>query len=162
MTTSPVRFGKPPVVEVVFGVLYDPAPPLMSAHVGGFWQRVSGDFPGIQDAAPLNPVIEAPLGEDALFSFDFGNLPPLRRTLMVAADGKTLLQVQGDRFLVNWKRATGSDHNRSYDANIVMFERYLAEYTDFLVSIGNQDRPRWRGWSTGILGPPYQAGCARL
>ena len=60
---------------------------------------------------PLPPVIEA-LGPVSTLELQLGNVPPLRRSWLISKDGRSLLQIQEDRFLFNWKKAGPDDGYR--------------------------------------------------
>lgn len=51
-------FTKPPVVEVVCGVLFDPPVEFMFPHIGQFSERLGREFPNISEVNSLPPVIE--------------------------------------------------------------------------------------------------------
>ncbi len=127
-----VRFKRPPVVEVVCGILFGTPRPLRGAHVGLYWQRVCSDFPRIEEAPPLPPVIERQAPGPATLSLGIRLIPPLRRTWLLSADGRNLIQVQEDRFIFNWKKAAAGDDYPSYEHVIEGFNRHLAGFLEFL------------------------------
>jgi len=133
--TAPVKFKNPPVVEVVCGVLFITPIPLKTAQVGLFWQAVRDTFPRLEEAPPISPIIET-FQAEPIQEFQFGQLPPLRRTWLLSADGRNLIQIQEDRFLFNWKRAANDDEYPSYERVIEKFDQYLAEFVKFLVAEG--------------------------
>jgi len=128
-----IRFERPPVVEVVFGVLFGGLTNLRAAHIGVFWDRVRDEFPSVDEAPPLLPVIEArePLPVEEI---EIGLVPPFRRTWLRSADGHRLIQLQHDRFIYNWKRDSPEDGlYPSYDKVIIDFERLWGEFNTFVV-----------------------------
>jgi uncharacterized protein (TIGR04255 family) len=131
----PVRFELPPVVEVVCGVLFSTLRRLKAPQVGLFWQAVRGEFPRIEEAPPIASLFESSQ-DGQIHTIQFDALPPLRRTWLLSADGRNLIQIQEDRFLFNWKRAADDDSYPSYDGVIQKFDRYLAEYVNFLEKEG--------------------------
>jgi uncharacterized protein (TIGR04255 family) len=134
-TSTPVKFDRPPVVEVACGILFGTTVPLRAAHIGLYWQRIRNEFPRIEEAPPLSPVIETEAGVGIDFGPRvFGPLPPLRRTWLVSDDGRNLIQVQDDRFLFNWKKAAEDDRYPSYEQVIERFNRHLAGFLEFLKS----------------------------
>lgn len=132
---EPIKFDNPPVVELVFGTLFKTPVPIKSAHVGRYWQKVLKDFPTLEDAAPLDQVVEGKAGELSV-SLGISSLPPLRRTWLISDDGRRLIQIQEDRFLFNWKREGFEVEYPSYDKVIQEFEAQLATFVDFLISVG--------------------------
>jgi uncharacterized protein (TIGR04255 family) len=96
---APVKFDRPPVVEVACGVLFAGQSPIKTVHIGEFWHRIKDEFPRFEDALPLMPMVE---GTDvSLEDFGWSSLPPLRRAWLLNEDGSNLIQVQQDRFLFN-------------------------------------------------------------
>lgn len=139
MTSSArVSFDRPPVVEVVCGILFATPEPLRGAHVGLYGQRVHDAFPRIEEAPPLVPVIEFPdpRAGAVQFEYGFGPLPPLRRTWFISEDGRNLIQVQEDRFIFNWKKAAADDTYPRYETVIERFNEHLAGFIGFIVDQG--------------------------
>lgn len=132
--SEPVKFDRPPIIEVACGVLFANSNALQTAHIGAFWERVKADFPRIEDAAPLIPLLEEP--GSTTVSFEYSDLPPLRRTWLLSEDGRTLIQLQQDRFLFNWKRTAEDDPYPSYDFVIKKFDTYLSLFLSFCVEAG--------------------------
>ena len=89
---------KPPIVEVVCGVQFDTVD-LDPLVLGVYWDRRRSEFP----QRSLQPAVT----EGA--SFVLGNLP--LRSVFVAADQVHVLQIQHDRFFMNW-RAVGKAYPR--------------------------------------------------
>ncbi len=132
-----VKFDKPPVVEVACGVLFATSAPIKGTDVGLFWQTVRDEFPRAEEAPPLPAFIEAnAFDTDGIPEISVGPLPPLRRSWLVSGDGRHLIQVQEDRFLFNWKKATDDVGYTSYDVVIENFERYFGRFVAFLAERG--------------------------
>lgn len=133
---EPVKFDKPPVVEVACGVAFQLPKPLKTAHVGLYWSLVSSEFPRCDDAEPVAHTVELP-GEsdstDPSIQFQTVALPPLRRAWLINQEGTHLLQIQEDRFLFNWKRVTGSPAYPSYEQVISDFDVQWNRFRRFLV-----------------------------
>lgn len=92
----------PPVAEVVCGVHFGAIPAINPVVVGVYWQKRKAEFPEVT----LQPAISD--GQ----AFILGT-PPLR--VMVGGEDKVyLLQLQHDRFFMNW-RAKGEDYPRFSD-----------------------------------------------
>jgi uncharacterized protein (TIGR04255 family) len=127
-----VRFERPPVVEVVCGVLFGTLPALRTAHVGLFWNLLRTDFPDVDEAPPLVPIVE---GQEAPLLEAMGAVieAPLPRTWFRSVDGHALIQLQRDRFLYNWKRDSPLDGSYpSYDFVIAEFERRWDQFVGFV------------------------------
>lgn len=99
-------FTKPPVVEVVCGVLFVPPGGFMLPHIGRFSERLGDEFSKITEVNSLPPVIET--FKDRPQNWVFGP-PPLPRVWFENAAGDQVVQLQRDRLLVNWKK-TAPEH----------------------------------------------------
>jgi hypothetical protein len=110
----------PPINEVVCGFIFEPPDGLDSVLVGAYWSTRRDEFPGRQVSPPI---------ADAPF---FGNILPLR-TLLIDRAEAFLLQIQADRFYLNWRRRKGeyprfSDHPGRSPG---ILSRALAEFERF-------------------------------
>jgi uncharacterized protein (TIGR04255 family) len=124
-----VRFEAPPVMEVVCGVLFGSLSDFRVPHVGLFWNLVRSEFPLIDEVPPLPPQLEG--GEQGT-AIQIEISPQLPRTWMRAQNGGSLLQLQRDRFLYNWKRSNADQSYPSYDHVIVEFERFWTMFQEFV------------------------------
>jgi uncharacterized protein (TIGR04255 family) len=94
------RFTDPPITEVVCGVLFEHVESLDPVLVGRFWESQLEDFPRKQ----LLPAIVAAPADG--FVIDFSPIPALR-TWLISSDDTRVMQIQADRFYLNW-RSRGS------------------------------------------------------
>jgi uncharacterized protein (TIGR04255 family) len=123
-----VRFEAPPVMEVVFGVLFASLPSLRVPYVGAFWDLVRTDFPIVDEVPPLPAQLDGEPG----FRIEIEVNPQLPRTWLKASDESALLQLQRDRFLYNWKRPGTHRPYPSYDHVMPRFEKYWALFASFV------------------------------
>lgn len=131
------EFERPPLVEVVLGVQFDSLPSLTSARMGAFWQTIRKSFPKTEDRPPLPTTFEVLPGAEGFAEVQFSFGVPMdashTRAWFVSADGHEVLQLQHDRLLCNWRRASPSSEYPRYPrlrqrfAELVAgFEAYLA------------------------------------
>jgi uncharacterized protein (TIGR04255 family) len=116
-------FANPPLVEVSFGVGFEPIRGFSAAHFGKFWGEVREEF---SEASDQPPIGAAPT------SFTRWPLP---RVWLVAPSRGVLVQVQTDRFYYNWRRLGSSDVD-SYPRfqNLAPeFERLFRRWQNFLL-----------------------------
>lgn len=107
------KFKNPPVVEVVMGVQFDPLDKMKAVHLGEFFSAWKADYPAATDMPPIPPATEV-----------FGDEVAGRRTLQISfgqpqaqiprqwfedANGN-LVQIQDDRFVVNWRKVEGQKY----------------------------------------------------
>jgi len=125
-------YEKPPVIEVVCGILFEPLKALAAPYLGTLWGKFKSKYPRCREVAPILPVVErfdeVSPGENLLF----GEVFPTPRTWFETADGNGLIQVQRDRFLHNWKKEREEDQYPHYDYVISNFRDCLATFEEFL------------------------------
>ncbi|MDQ6703385.1 MAG: TIGR04255 family protein [Pseudomonadota bacterium] len=109
--------------EVAVGVQFPAV--LNPVYLGLYYQRIKARFPKIQVQAPVAPSFET-FGDPQIMSF--GIAPPLGlqpRMWFMSADENSLIQLQGDRLLFNWR---GGVQGSTYPH----FEAVYAEFTNAL------------------------------
>jgi uncharacterized protein (TIGR04255 family) len=132
------RFERPPIDEVVCSTQFIPLDQLRVPHFGLLWERFRDEYPECEDVAPLlgvierpdGPVLEEPIG-------DASRLLP--RVWFFQPSGPGLIQVQRDRFLVNWRKRGSLDVYPGFESVTGRFRRHLQEFETFLseYSIGS-------------------------
>lgn len=128
-------FERPPVVEVVLAVRFDPPQDLRSAHLGAFWRsRFAERLPIVDE----RPAYEAPIERydvsEPGVNFKIVTGPPPIRHWFVSGDQSELLQLQHDWFARNWRKTpTGGDYPR-YEAIRQMFQDDLGAFGSFVES----------------------------
>lgn len=115
MTTLP-DFQDPPVDEVVLGVQFEPPIGYTSVFVGKIWDLFRDEFPIVNEVPRLEPQFEVFGGNPTPgFQFSFGAGPLRGRLWFISTDENHLLQIQEDRFFLNWrKRPNGNDSGLPY------------------------------------------------
>ena len=131
------KFRRPPVIETVLGVQFEPLHAMQITHFGLFWSRIKDRFPQVEHHPLLEPVRE---------SFDkrlvqggprwrIAGRPEPPRVWYLSQEneqGQQLLQVQPDRFLQNWRRASLSSQDYpSYERNREDFAKSFREFVRF-------------------------------
>ena len=131
----PVKYDRPPVVEVACGVNFNLERPLKSGHIGLYWAKVADQFPRCEDAIPIAPIVESASPSSSV-QWELFDLPDLRRTWLLNAEGTHLIQLQADRFIYNWKRVQSNATYPSYQQVIAGFKKQWELYKGFLVEHG--------------------------
>ena len=124
-------FEKPPLVEVVCGVLFDDVKELLVPHFGQLWERFKPEYVACQERPPIAPVFENNASE---LTIEFSNIPPLPRIWFVRQDGNGIIQVQRDRFLYNWRQTRPSDEYPRYHTVINSFNAHFSKFQEFITS----------------------------
>ncbi len=130
-------YKKPPVVEVAISIQFDPLKELNVPRLGALWMEFKDDFPETQDQPPLPPVFEV-YGQiqPPRFEFALGITPPQRRCWFLNKEGTHLIQVQQDRFVLNWRKSSESDEYIRYENIIKSFDKNYRVFERFLVNEG--------------------------
>lgn len=131
MTIAPLpKFGRPPVTEVVCGIYFENLDALQVPHAGGLWERLKNDFPRAETKQPLPPTMFAAGPSDMFIQLQFGPTEPspFPRLWFVSNDDSSLVQLQRDRLIINWRRRGEDAPYPSYDAIVAK----LREVADIL------------------------------
>ena len=152
------------MTEVAISVEFVPLPKWKSSHAGLYWSQINKTYPQTQVHPPLVSVPEK-IGDDIwrrpqvhVSVFD----PESSRFWFISASGDSLIQVQRDRFIVNWRRMRDDDTYPTYHK--VLRQRFLEEWKRFKKFIFDNelgefdvrraeltyvnDIPRGNGWAT--------------
>jgi uncharacterized protein (TIGR04255 family) len=120
------RYAKPPVIEVAISVQFDTLALFELVHFGLLWELLRERYPRTEHQPPLNSVVElfgSPASQQASLSFVSGF--PVGRAWYLSEDKCHLIQVQPDRFTLNWRKLdTGADYPS--------YETLKARFTDEL------------------------------
>ena len=136
------------------------------AHAGLFWTQIRSDFPLTEAQISLPSQIERFDG-DQLFpqapTVAFGSVDPdTARIWFLSEDQTRLIQVQPDRFIINWRKITGEEvYPRYASALRPRFEREFNDFQRFINTQGKEalnlqqcevtyvnDIPRGEGWNS--------------
>lgn len=125
-----VTYDHPPLTEVVIGVQFERLAELDAARLGLLWAKFRTRFPKTDQKPALDPTVErlglrGPLGEARIeLSTDFR-----QRLWFLNEPGDELVQVQGDRFIRNWRRAGASEGD--YPRFSELLPRFLDDLSVF-------------------------------
>lgn len=138
MTTTPIEWKRPPVIEVVLGVQFAPLKHFNNGHLGWFWREMKGEYPNATDAAPIQTVVES-FGDEPEFGFPGIGIAAARgdsRLRMTSAgDGSRMIQVQNGWLVVNWMKREGQPYP-GYAGVLQEFERAFDAFRMFVATEG--------------------------
>ena len=117
------KFTKPPIGEIGISVLFVRPPFLTSAHLGRFWERVKEDLPRAEDHAPSGLPSDWGMSAEGF---------PLPRLWLVESRGSVLIQLQVNRFDLNWRWLGPNDTYPSFDVQLAKLMDYWRRFADFL------------------------------
>ena len=121
------RYERPPVVETVYSVQFDPIA-AQSVRIAQYWPFVKEVYKDIGVAQRLPAVFEpaylTPNFQPLTISFEQDN--------RVVFDGQShLLQLQSDRFLMNWRKTSASSSYPGFDKNFPQFKDQLGRFSKY-------------------------------
>lgn len=127
------HFDSPPVIETLLGVQFSPLPRFSIAHLGLYWSRVRGKYPVQEIKPPLAPVLEEEQRPVAGPAFGLQLVAePEARCWLIDASATQLVQIQGDRFIRNWRKVREGDRYPSYESLKPRFIEDWGQFVDFL------------------------------
>ncbi len=135
-----VTFKEPPINEVVLGLQF--TEPVVDLEVlAAYSAQLQGNFPKRQQLDPLAPAREVFGAEPSPPSFTIELVPAyvMPRTWFMSGDERHLVQVQGDRLIVNWRKRDPSDSYPRYARLRPNFEERLAELRKCLEVAGRAE-----------------------
>lgn len=128
-------FERPPVVELVLDIQFQPIRGLDVPRLGLLWQAFRADFPRVEQQGPAHPLIErfgpAAPEEVELVIERFATIP-LPRLWFLDSKGSELIQVQSNRFIHNWRRLEREDIYPRYENVRDRFSDELRRFEAFL------------------------------
>lgn len=114
-------FKSPPINEVVLNVQYDAIEKFNITTYGLIWEKFKSDFPNVEQQMPLEPQFEKIGGRHApgdFLRFKIGQISmPLPRAWFISGNNQEIIQIQPDRFIMNWRRINGDAYPR-YDGHM--------------------------------------------
>ncbi len=128
-TESLPSYKKPPVIEVVCGIVFKKIEYFKAPHLGLFWQKLRSTYPTCQHAPPLG---FPPEPSDQAIGLDL----PLPRVWFINEKKNGLMQLQNDRFLYNWRKMHEEELYPRYRTVINAFQTNFAIFQEFLKEEG--------------------------
>ncbi len=131
------EFERPPVVEVAISVQFDELAKLQPAFYGLLWERFRQQYPKSEHHPPLGSVREL-FDAKGVSRASLNVLPgmPAGRCWFLSEDQLQLIQVQPDRFVVNWRKL---DTEAAYPRYRSLRDRFVRELEQFLDFIRQED-----------------------
>jgi len=118
-----IKFDNPPINELVIATYFSPSlADLRAEHIGLFWSSIQKSFPRSQNAVPIGGTDIIGLGPGDIF--------PLPRFWFISEDDTTLIQIQKNAFLFNWRKKE-SDYPHFENVK-EQFDKYFLEFEKFL------------------------------
>lgn len=129
----------PPVIETVLGVQFSPIKSFSVPHFGLFWERLRKHYPYFEVRPPIGHILEKfdmdsskKMGPE----IELSKGPPPLRCWFMDKDKNNLVQIQSDRFIINWRKVTGKEEYPHYGTVKPKFEINWNQFCGFLNSEG--------------------------
>lgn len=121
------RFAHPPINELVIGAYFEPPLSMLrNQYIGLFWSEIRNEFPKIEQQLPIGSSV-------AFEAADAEEIFPMPRFWFISPNQDTLIQVQKDAFLFNWRRRESEYPH--YKENLKpAFDRYYQTFESFALS----------------------------
>ncbi len=119
MADSLPEFTRPPVSEAALSVVFSPLENWRNVHSGMYWGRVQDRYPLTESHPPIPQQIESfetDRAQTLSVRVELFN-PDLQRSWFLSDPANRILQIQKDRFTVNWRKVIGDE----------TYPRYLKE-----------------------------------
>src|SRR5690242_236660 len=102
-------YEQPPVVEVASSIQFGSVPGLDAARLGLLWSVFRKEYPRTEQYPPLAHEVET-FGAPTVSQISFSVAPMISpRCWFTNEKGTRLLQVQHDRFVLNWRKLDKDD-----------------------------------------------------
>jgi uncharacterized protein (TIGR04255 family) len=124
-------FARPPITELAISVQFRALAELRGINLGPLRTLWREPYPEVEEHPPLVPAIEAALTPQMNFQLNLGQ-GFTSRYWFVAQGGDELVQIQSDRFVVNWRKITSDAVYPRYKRLRAVFTHRLDEFADFL------------------------------
>jgi uncharacterized protein (TIGR04255 family) len=142
------EYDRPPVVETILGVQFQPLAKFSNGHLGAYWKILgSKDWPTLTDAPPLEPQFEQfteearwiPAGVLMKLSQDLSS-----RLQMKNEKGDQMIQLQNGRLIFNWLGTAGTGYP-GYPAVRARFVSAVEQLVRFLADeqLGSFQPNQW-------------------
>jgi uncharacterized protein (TIGR04255 family) len=141
MRVLPV-FQTPPIIETAIGVQFSPIEEWTVPLFGLYWNEIRNDFPIVEDQTPLPPHADISSGMPQASSphLEFVTKPEAR-CWFINSEKNRLIQVQQNRFIVNWRKTHNKDNYPHYEQLSPFFKNEWLRYVNFLASQNLNEPP---------------------
>jgi uncharacterized protein (TIGR04255 family) len=98
-----IKFQNPPVNEVVISLYHLPILELKAEHIGSYWDTIRKKYP----LCLQQPIVTPPDAQPVFLEAVSGEMFPLPRFWFHGTSNPTLIQLQRNAFMLNWRRTPG-------------------------------------------------------
>ena len=127
-------FREPPVDETALSIQFSPISGFGVPHFGLFWAKVRDEYARFEIQQPIASVtdqFEPGVRVGRQLGITLLELPEIR-CWFLDQSGNRLIQVQHDRFVLNWRKITGTESYPRYPSLRASLEKEWERFCDFL------------------------------
>lgn len=131
-------FDNPPVIETVLGLQFTPLSKFDVPHYGLYWDKIRRSYDRFEVHPPIVSTVDergsdAPIKGQIFINFPSGNN---FRCWFIDESQNNLIQVQRDRFLLNWRKVRGDEQYPHYENIRPKFEEEWVRFCEMLEEQG--------------------------
>ena len=126
-----IKFENPPINELAIALFHLPITEMKAQHMGLYWNRIRDKY---HDCVQQQPII-ANLSD--AFPETPGEVFPLPRFWFSSSAHPTLIQIQRNAFILNWRRGTTSEYPH-YETVVKEFWQEFDRYKSFVQDLGGK------------------------
>lgn len=123
------KYEAPPVNELGFELRFRPLEQLTMAEIGAYWGLVRQQFPLTEDLSPIGPTEQLRLI----------NGLPFPRVWLLDVEKVTLLQIQFNRFHLNWRDVERKSAYPGFSALLPKYLDALSKFANFVKAESGED-----------------------
>jgi len=105
---------------------------MKAQHIGTYWDRIRKKYPLCEQQTPIASVSDAQPQQLTVFQGVPGEVFPLPRFWFSSKSHATLIQVQRNAFLLNWRREATTEDYPHYEKVVEDFWQELEDYKTFV------------------------------
>jgi uncharacterized protein (TIGR04255 family) len=131
LTSKRIKFENPPVNELIIALYHLPLTELKAQHIGSYWDTIREKYP----LCDQQPVVALPDTQQPSLLEAPGELFPLPRFWFYNTTHPTLIQIQRNAFMLNWRRSAAGlpdSEYPHYEAVAKDFWEELENYQSFV------------------------------
>ncbi len=127
-----IKFENPPIQELGIALFHLPIMEMKSQHIGIYWVLIREKYPLCEQQTPIASVSDAQPQQLTVFQEVPGEVFPLPRFWFSSKSHPTLIQVQRNAFILNWRREAATEDYPHYEKVVEDFWQELERYKTFV------------------------------
>jgi uncharacterized protein (TIGR04255 family) len=128
-----IKFENPPINELIIALFHLPITEIKAQHIGIYWNRIRDRYPRCEQ----RPIIVSSPSDPKPFPEAPGEIFPLPRFWFFRDNHPTLIQIQRNAFLLNWRRGNENEYPH-YETVVKDFWQELEGYRTFVQEWGGE------------------------